>query len=73
MSLLKSKCDDHVPSLDNVEPKDIFEFTLNKSKQIFIIYNKAMFDTHSSHCCNYLKAYLQSGSFKGLNDLILSD
>jgi hypothetical protein len=36
MSLLKSKCDDHVPSLDNVEPKDIFEFTLNKSKQIFI-------------------------------------
>jgi hypothetical protein len=28
MSLLKSKCDDHVPSLDDLEPKDIFEFAL---------------------------------------------
>jgi hypothetical protein len=28
MSLLKSKYDDHVPSLDNVEPQDTFEFAL---------------------------------------------
>jgi hypothetical protein len=28
MSLLKSKCDDHVPSIDDVEPKDTFEFAL---------------------------------------------
>jgi hypothetical protein len=28
MSMLKSKCDDHVPSLDDVERKDTFEFAL---------------------------------------------